>query len=139
MVRGSPSSGEDGRDESFRHPSHAYLADRCPEFFASYDRVVRAALLVDGDGDAALPAKYRELVVICMLAQLRASESAIAGHIARAMSTGLTEDELVEGLQAAFVPGGAPVLMHAVRALTHYKEQHAEAAGDGAGERIDVE
>lgn len=134
MNRGGPNSGEDGQD-GFRHPSHAYLAQRCPEFFARYDDVVRSALLIDEDTgpDAALPAKYRELIVICMLAQLRASERSIAGHIARAMDSGLTEDELVEGFQAAFVPGGAPVLMHAIRSLKHYKQTAAQPDRADAG------
>lgn len=146
MVGGGPNANGDGGQNTFRHPSHAYLAERCPEFFARYDDAVRAALLIDDDGDdtgndnprndnAALPAKYRELIVICMLAQLRASESSIAGHIARAMSCGLTEDELVEGFQAAYVPGGAPVLMHAVRSLTQYKQTTAEPVG---GERTEA-
>lgn len=111
-------------EHQHRHPSHRYLAERCPDFFARYDEAVRAALLLD-DGaaeSAALPAKYRELIVVCMLTQLRASESAIAGHITRARREGLTEAELVEGLQAAFVPGGAPVLMHGVRALLHDRD-----------------
>lgn len=116
--------------EDFRHPAHAYLAAHCPDFFSRYDAAVRAALLLeDADNDntdaeeqngATLPAKYREMVVICMLALLRASEESIAGHIERAIGLGLTEEELVGALQAAYVPGGAPVLMHGVRSLTVY-------------------
>lgn len=113
--------------EDFRHPAHGYLADNCPDFFGHYDAVVRAALLLD-DGNlgpdeqnrATLPAKYREMVVICMLALLRASEDSIARHIERAVDLGLTEQELLGAFQAAYVPGGAPVLMHAIRSLTVY-------------------
>lgn len=129
-------TGMDDRKWPFRHPSHAYLADSCPAFFEHYDKTVRAALLLDGDDEAALPAKYRELIVICMLALLRAPEAAIAEHIARAANTGLSEDELVEGFQAAFVPGGAPVLMHAVRSLEHYKTRHESPSSGSEGERV---
>lgn len=114
--------------DDFRHPAHAYLAAHCPDFFAHYDAAVRAALLLDADSSdvaeqsgAALPAKYREMVVICMLALLRASEESIAGHIERAIGLGLTEQELVGALQAAYVPGGAPALMHGIRSLTVYR------------------
>ncbi|GAA0603529.1 hypothetical protein GCM10009547_01410 [Sporichthya brevicatena] len=109
-------------DEEFRHPSHSYLAEAAPEFFERYDAVVRMALALDGDEGLALPHKYRELIVICMLALLRAPEDAIANHIGRALGAGLSEAELVEGLQAAFVPGGAPVLMHGIRSLVRYRE-----------------
>lgn len=109
----------------FRHPSHAYLAEHAPEFFAQYDAVVRTALDLDRAPDVALPHKYRELIVICMLALLRASEDSIADHIDRAVDAGLTEAELLEGLQAAFVPGGAPTLMHGVRAVTRAKDRRA--------------
>jgi alkylhydroperoxidase/carboxymuconolactone decarboxylase family protein YurZ len=107
----------------FRHPSHAHLAANAPEFFERYDAVVRSALALDGDDGLALPAKYRELIVICMLAQLRASEEAIANHIARAFQAGLTEAEFTEGSQAAYVPGGSPVLMHLIRSLAVYQQR----------------
>jgi alkylhydroperoxidase/carboxymuconolactone decarboxylase family protein YurZ len=122
----------------FRHPSHAHLSAAAPEFFERYDAVVRSALALDGDAGLALPAKYRELIVICMLAQLRASEEAIAGHLARAFDAGLTEAEFTEGAQAAYVPGGSPVLMHLIRSLTFYQQQAERdampdlSAGDSA-------
>lgn len=123
--------------EDFRHPAHRYLAAHCPDFFARYDSAVRAALRLDADKTdaeaqegAMLPAKYREMIVICMLALLRSSEESIAGHIERAIGLGLTEQELLGAFQAAYVPGGAPVLMHAIRSLTTYHDRVGGPAPD---------
>lgn len=109
-------------DQSLRRPDlpeYRYLRDADPEFLKVYETWVERSLGLDGHGDTGhgLPPKYRELVVSAVLAMRGAPARGIAAHLARALSSGLTEAEAREGMIAASVPGGAPTLLTGLRAL----------------------
>ena len=103
----------------YLNPGHRHLAAADPEFMRTYNQAVGIALKhgereLDTDD---LEAKYRELVVCALLAFRGEAESAIAGHLRRAMRLGATEKEAVGAFEAAFVPGGAPTLLTGMRVL----------------------
>jgi alkylhydroperoxidase/carboxymuconolactone decarboxylase family protein YurZ len=107
------------KQRGYIHPAHNFLARECPDFLETWNQFVSAALLhEDRDKEkAALPVRYRELIVACLLAMRGSRAEAVAAHLERAMRDGLTTQEALEAFQAATVPGGAPVLVAGVRAL----------------------
>ncbi|MFZ0215970.1 MAG: carboxymuconolactone decarboxylase family protein [Candidatus Dormiibacterota bacterium] len=103
----------------YLNPGHRSLANEDPEFLQAYNDLVGRALkhgAREADQDD-LPAKYRELVVCALLAFRGEPESAIAGHLRRAMRLGATRGEVVGAFEAAMVPGGAPTLLAGMRVL----------------------
>ena len=56
-------------------------------------------------------------MVIGILCFRGAGIDAIVAHMRRAISLGSTRGEILEALEAAMVPGGAPTLSAGVRAL----------------------
>lgn len=115
----------------YTHPAHEFLAAESPEFLAVWNDFVGVALLHGDDSGAALPVKYRELIVACLLSLLRVPVESVAEHLKRAMRAGLTRQEALEAYQAACVPGGAPVLMHGARALMLIAQADADDAPPG--------
>jgi alkylhydroperoxidase/carboxymuconolactone decarboxylase family protein YurZ len=101
------------------YPHHQYLAEADPGFLEAYNRLVGEALLHKGygDGEDALPAKYRELVVCGILAHRAVPLEMLVEHVRRAMRFGATKAELLEAFEAAVVPGGAPTFLNGVTAL----------------------
>ncbi|MBI3079012.1 MAG: carboxymuconolactone decarboxylase family protein [Deltaproteobacteria bacterium] len=83
-----------------------------PEFMQVYDALYERAA---GDGEA-LPAKYKELAAMAILA-FRGEQESLRNHIQRALKLGLTKQEILEAFQAAMVPGGAVTFLHGLRAL----------------------
>jgi alkylhydroperoxidase/carboxymuconolactone decarboxylase family protein YurZ len=77
-----------------------------------------------GEGKA-LPIKYREMVILGILAFRGASEEGILAHMRRAIQHGATKRELLEAMQSAAVPGGGPTFATGVRALMQLDQQGA--------------
>jgi alkylhydroperoxidase/carboxymuconolactone decarboxylase family protein YurZ len=69
-----------------------------------------------GEGKA-LPIKYREMVIIGILAYRGGSQEGIFAHVRRAIEHGATKRELLEAIQSAAVPGGGPTFSAGARAL----------------------
>ena len=96
-----------------------------PELVETYNRLAALALLHEGaptEGKA-LPAKYRELVAIAILA-FRGNEGGVENHMRRALRMGATKEEVFEAVEAMFPPGGTPTVSLGMRALTRIlKEQ----------------
>jgi alkylhydroperoxidase/carboxymuconolactone decarboxylase family protein YurZ len=69
-----------------------------------------------GEGKA-LPIKYREMVIIGILAFRGGSMEGMLAHLRRAIQCGATKRELLEAIQSAAVPGGGPTFSAGVRAL----------------------
>jgi alkylhydroperoxidase/carboxymuconolactone decarboxylase family protein YurZ len=69
-----------------------------------------------GEGKA-LPLKYREMVIIGILAFRGAHEDFIVAHMKRAIAHGATKRELLEAMQSAAVPGGGPCFAAGAQAL----------------------
>ena len=69
-----------------------------------------------GEGKA-LAIKYREMVILGILAFRGASQEGLLAHLKRAIEHGATKRELLEALESAAVPGGGPTFATGVRAL----------------------
>jgi alkylhydroperoxidase/carboxymuconolactone decarboxylase family protein YurZ len=67
-----------------------------------------------GEGKA-LAIKYREMVIIGILAFRGASQEGMVAHLKRAIAHGATKRELLEALESAAVPGGGPTFAAGVR------------------------
>ena len=97
----------------YGYPYWEWVAREDPEYVKA--RKPLSDLSV-GEGKA-LPIKYREMVIIGILAYRGASQEGILAHIRRAIQHGATKRELLEAIQSAAVPGGGPTFSAGVRAL----------------------
>jgi alkylhydroperoxidase/carboxymuconolactone decarboxylase family protein YurZ len=111
-------------DRGYIYPAHRYIAERDPGFLDTFNRLAGAALLHGNadDGTHALPAKYRELAVCCVLA-FKGSVDGVTTHARRAISLGATEQELFEAFEAIVIPGGAPAFLTGVRGLMQLSDR----------------
>ena len=96
----------------YGYPWARWLAQEDPEYAAARQPV--SALSV-GEGKA-LAIKYREMVIIGILA-FRGRDEGVVAHMRRAVEHGATRRELLEAIQAAAVPGGGPTLSAGVQGL----------------------
>ena len=69
-----------------------------------------------GEGKA-LAIKYREMVIIGILAYRGAGYEGMSAHIRRAIAHGATKRELLEAIESAAVPGGGPTFAGGAQAL----------------------
>ncbi|MDW8045349.1 MAG: carboxymuconolactone decarboxylase family protein [Nitrososphaerota archaeon] len=99
-------------------PEWEFLIKKDPEFFEAYENLYDKSLM---DGKA-LPAKVRELIAIAILA-FRGQREAVLSHVKRALALGATKDEILEAIETAMVPGGAPTLAIGLYALKKIEEE----------------
>src|ERR1700744_1665060 len=93
------------QDLGYNFDTFKWLAERDPEF----ESVRLAAVeMTYTRKDSPLPAKYRELIVVGLLA-FRMYHS-VRSHIARALREGATVTEVIHALEMASVPGGQATL-----------------------------
>jgi alkylhydroperoxidase/carboxymuconolactone decarboxylase family protein YurZ len=75
--------------------------------------------------ERALEPKFRELIAIVLLSN-RGFHWSLAAHIRRARRIGASWQELIEALESAVIPGGAPVMHLGLTFLMQvYKEEEA--------------
>jgi alkylhydroperoxidase/carboxymuconolactone decarboxylase family protein YurZ len=84
----------------------ADLVDASPEVFDAYSKM-RAALLKPETAGAALPLKYKHLILV-VLDAIRDEPIGIVNHTRAAMLHGLTVDELTEGILLGIIVYGMP-------------------------------
>ncbi len=106
------------KERGYLPPSYPYVATRDIDFLEAYDSLYKRAL---SDGKA-LPAKYRELVVIGILAY-RGNDPACYEHVKRALRLGATRQEVLEAIEATIIPGGTPTFGAGLRALMRVEEE----------------
>jgi AhpD family alkylhydroperoxidase len=106
------------QDRGYLYPEWEFAARSDPEFVEAYNALYRAAL---NDGQA-LSAKTREFIAIGILAY-RGEVEAVVAHIRRAMRLGATRQEILEAVETAIVPGGAPTLFCGLRAIMQALEE----------------
>lgn len=106
------------KERGYMLPSWLFLADKDPDFLEAYNNVYNKALT---DGKS-LPAKTREFIAIALLAY-RGRTEAVYEHAKRALRLGATKRELVETLETALLPGGAPTLATGLQALMRIEEE----------------
>ena len=95
----------------------AYLAHKDLDFVEAYDNLSGKAF---EDGKA-LPAKYRALVCIGVLAY-RGVGDALVSHIKRALKLGATKQEVIDAIETTIIPGGAPTFGAGLAALMKVEE-----------------
>lgn len=96
-----------------------------PDMFEAYQTVYERGLL---DGKH-LPAKYRELVAMAILAYRGLQESVIS-HARRAHKLGATKEEILDAAETTLIPGGAPTFstyLAAVKAIEEEEEKEKAA------------
>jgi alkylhydroperoxidase/carboxymuconolactone decarboxylase family protein YurZ len=97
----------------YGYPYWEWVAREDPEYVKARKPLTDLSV---GEGKA-LPIKYREMVIIGILAYRGSSQEGILAHIRRAIEYGATKRELLEAIQSAAVPGGGPTFSAGVRAL----------------------
>lgn len=96
----------------YLHPGHEILARTDPAFLESYNGLYESCL----GKSSLLSIKVKEFIAIALLAQ-QGYDVAVELHMKRAMQNGATPQEIVEALEAATLPGGAPILMRGLDIL----------------------
>jgi alkylhydroperoxidase/carboxymuconolactone decarboxylase family protein YurZ len=113
---------------------HEFIGRDRPEFLERYNAVAGVALLhTETSDEVGLPARYRELVVLGILAFRGIPEQLIAGHIKRALDLGATRAEILDAFECTLVPGGAPTMLNGFRALMSLERADADAGADASG------
>ena len=97
----------------YGYPYWEWVAREDPEYVKARKPLTDLSV---GEGKA-LPIKYREMVIIGILAYRGGSQEGILAHLRRAIQHGATKRELLEAIQSAAVPGGGPTFSAGVRAL----------------------
>jgi alkylhydroperoxidase/carboxymuconolactone decarboxylase family protein YurZ len=96
-----------------------------PNFFEWFSQISSKFCFPDGK---ALPAKYRALIHICLLAN-RGMINGLATRIKMAIEEhGASKLEIVEALETAMVEGGAPTLFNGLTGLMLYEERKKQKA-----------
>jgi len=95
-----------------------FLAPKDIDFMEAYDNLYKRGL----QEGKALPAKYRELVCIGILAH-RAMDDAVYEHVKRALRLGATKQELLDAIETTIIPGGAPTFGTGLKALMRVEEE----------------
>src|SRR5436305_12769717 len=95
-------------------PGHEYLAEFDPDYFHAFRGFVGD--FVYGRADSAIPERWRELILLGVLASSNAWEPARL-HIRRALRGGTTPREILQALEIAAVPGGMATLLGGVTLL----------------------
>jgi alkylhydroperoxidase/carboxymuconolactone decarboxylase family protein YurZ len=97
----------------YGYPYWEWVAREDPEYVKARKPLSDLSI---GEGKA-LPIKYREMVIIGILAYRGSNLDGILAHMRRAIQNGATKRELLEAIQSAAVPGGGPTFSAGCRAL----------------------
>lgn len=95
-----------------------YLAENDVDFLESYNNLCNKALTT---GKSIAP-KVKEFIAIGVLAY-RGLDNAVYDHCKRALKYGATKEELLEVVETAIIPGGAPTLGSGLRALKQIEDE----------------
>src|SRR5262245_21323893 len=105
----------------YGYPFWEWVAREDPEYVKARKPLTDLSV---GEGKA-LPLKYREMVIIGILAFRESSEDGIVAHMRRAIENGATKRGLLEAIQSAAVPGGGPCFAAGARALMRLDREGA--------------
>jgi alkylhydroperoxidase/carboxymuconolactone decarboxylase family protein YurZ len=97
----------------YGYPYWEWVAKEDPEYVEARKPLSELSV---GEGKA-LSIKYREMVIIGILAYRGSTSEGILAHMRRAIQYGATKRELLEAIQSAAVPGGGPTFAAGCRAL----------------------
>jgi alkylhydroperoxidase/carboxymuconolactone decarboxylase family protein YurZ len=105
----------------YGYPYWEWVAREDPEYVKARKPLSELSV---GEGKA-LPIKYREMVIIGILAFRGSSLEGMLAHMRRAIQHGATKRELLEAIQSAAVPGGGPTFAAGCRALMQLDNEGA--------------
>jgi alkylhydroperoxidase/carboxymuconolactone decarboxylase family protein YurZ len=117
-VKGKKPAGK--ANSPYGYPFWDWVAREDPEYVRA--RAPLSALSI-GEGKE-LSVKYREMVIIAILA-FRGRQEGCVAHMRRAIEHGATKRELLEAIQSAAVPGGGPTFSTGVQALMKLDQEGA--------------
>jgi len=118
----TPSSRSLAQDASpYGYPFWEWVAREDPEYVKARKPITDLSV---GEGKA-LAIKYREMVIIGVLAFRGSSEDGLVAHMKRAIEHGATKRELLEAIESAAVPGGGPCFAAGARALMRLDNEGA--------------
>ena len=110
------------KERGYIYPQWEFVAENDVGFMEAYNNLYSSAL---NDGKA-LAAKTREFIAIALLAY-RGLEEATLQHMKRAIRLGATKQEILEAVETAIVPGGAPTVYTGLCALMRVEEDEKAA------------
>jgi alkylhydroperoxidase/carboxymuconolactone decarboxylase family protein YurZ len=127
MYGGGPSTAEELMSAQQHAADQSLAQQTSPYGYAYWEWVAREdpdytrariplSELSVGEGKA-LAIKYREMVILGILAFRGASQEGLLAHMKRAIQHGATKRELLEAMESAAVPGGGPTFATGARAL----------------------
>ena len=102
-----------GTKNPYGYPFWEWVAKEDPEYVKARQPL---SVLSIGEGKE-LSVKYREMVIIGILAFRGASQEGMLAHMRRAIQHGATKRELLEAIESAAVPGGGPTFAAGARTL----------------------
>jgi AhpD family alkylhydroperoxidase len=111
------------KERGYMPPSWSYMVENDVDFIETYNNLYEKAFK---DGEA-LPAKVREFIAIGILA-FRGQGNGVYLHAKRALKLGATKRELLEAIETAFIPGGAPTFGVGLDALMRIDKESEEPA-----------
>ena len=109
------------KERGYLQAAGRYLATKSVAFMEAYNNLYGTGL----NAGKALPVKVRELIAIGILA-FRGNDGSVYEHMKRALKHGATKQELIETLETAMIPGGAPTLGTGLKALMKIEEEEAK-------------
>jgi alkylhydroperoxidase/carboxymuconolactone decarboxylase family protein YurZ len=94
------------------HPWQLFLAKEDPLFFEGYEMLFEHFMRER----TALPTKTKEMLKAVLLSY-RGFERPAKMHIQKALREGATKDEFIDAFESVLFVGGAPTLLHGLKAL----------------------
>ncbi len=101
------------KQRGYIYPEWELVCKADPDFFENYNRLYGSTM---GKKEG-LPIKIKEFVALGILAYRNSPTDVLVAHMKRAMDNGATKQELIEVLEAATIPGGAPTLLNGLKAV----------------------
>ncbi len=105
------------KERGYLPATYIYIAEKDVDFMEAYNNLYERALT---EGKV-LPAKTRELIAIALLAY-RGLNDAVYEHAKRALRLGAKKEEILEAIETAIIPGGAPTMSAGLQALVRIEE-----------------
>jgi len=118
------------KKSDFLYPEFQYLYEKHPELYQHFLAVAKYPI----EKGKKLDLRTKLLIPMVILAH-RGLKRAVYAHMKRALSLGVTEDEILEAFLVALLPGGAPTLHMGLSVLIETQKEMTENNGREGKER----
>jgi len=105
----------------FLYPEFQYLCEKHPELYQHFMAVAKYPI----EKGIELDLRTKLLIPMVILAH-RGLKHAVYAHMKRALSLGVTENEILEAFLVALLPGGAPTLHMGLSVLMETQKEMTE-------------